>query len=142
VARRRLLLAGTLVLLVAECLLFVYLVVVGWIFRELMLDPGSPEVAVRIRTVFANGVWLVLNLIGLGSYIFRRKGFGRSVILFVLAFDILNSLYAAVRFNLESDSTTAVEWFVLTLIPATALVLVLMQRPTRKATEPRLTGGR
>jgi hypothetical protein len=71
------------------------------------------------------------------GYVYRKQGFGRSVILIVLAFDILNSLFAAVDFILSSDSTTAVEWFLLTVIPAAALVLVLLQRRAPEAP----TGG-
>jgi hypothetical protein len=128
VARRRLLITGVIVLLVAECLLFVYLATVGWALRGLMLPPSDPEIAVRTRTVFANAAWLAVNLIGLLGYVYRKQGFGRSVILIVLAFDILNSLFAAVGFILRSDSSTAVQWFLLAVIPAAALVLVLVQR--------------
>lgn len=126
-ARRRLLVAGTIGLLLAECLLFVLLVTAGWAFRDLMLPPGDPEIAVRTRTVFANAAWLAVNLIGLVGYVYRKQGFGRSVILIVLAFDILNSLRAAVGFILSSDTSTAVQWLLLTVIPTAALVLVLMQ---------------
>jgi hypothetical protein len=122
-----LLVAGTIVLVIAECLLFVYLVTGGWSFRALILPPGDPEIAVRTRTVYANGAWLALNLIGLVGYVSRRKGFGRSVILIVLAFDIMNSVFAATGFILGSDSWTAVQWFVVSLIPVAALVLVLLQ---------------
>jgi hypothetical protein len=122
-----LLVAGTIVLVIAECLLFVYLVTVGWAFRGLMLPPGDPEIAVRTRTVYANGAWLAVNLIGLVGYLYRKEGFGRSVILIVLAFDILNSLFAAAGFILGSDSSTALQWFLVTLIPVAALVLVLLQ---------------
>lgn len=135
--RRRLLIASTIVLLIAECLLFVYLVTVGWAFRDLVLPQGDLEIAVRTRTVFANAAWLAVNLIGLVGYVYRKQGFGRSVILIVLAFDILNSLFAAVDFILSSDSTTAVEWFLLTVVPAAALVLVLLQRRAPEAP----TGG-
>ena len=136
-ARRRLLVAGTIVLVVAECLLFVLLVTAGWAFRDLMLPPGDPEIAVRTRTVFANAAWLAVNLIGLVGYVYRKQGFGRSVILIVLAFDILNSLFAAVGFILASDGSTAVQWSLLTVIPAAALVLVLVQRQAPEAP----TGG-
>ena len=132
-ARRRLLVAGTIVLLIAECLLFVYLVTVGWAFRDLMLPSGDPEIAVRTRTVYANAAWLAVNLIALVGYVYRKQGFGRSVILIVLAFDILNSLFAAADFILKSDSSTAVQWFLMTIIPAAALVLVLLQRPAPEA---------
>lgn len=136
-ARRRLLVAGTIVLVVAECLLFVLLVTAGWAFRDLMLPPGDPEIALRTRTVFANAAWLAVNLIGLVGYVYRKQGFGRSVVLIVLAFDILNSLFAAVGFILASDTSTAVQWFLLTVIPAAALVLVLLQRQATEAP----TGG-
>jgi hypothetical protein len=116
------------VLIVAQCLLLVYLVTFGWALRDLMLPPGDPEIAVRTRTVFANAAWLVVNLIGLLAYVYRKQAFGRAVILVVLAFDILNSLFAAAGFILQSDSYTAVQWFVLTVIPTAALVLVLLQR--------------
>lgn len=119
--------AGTIVLVIAECLLFVYLVTIGWSFRALMLPPGDPEIADRIRTVYANGAWLAVNLIGLAGYLYRRDGFGRSVILIVLAFDILNSLFAATGFILGSDVSTAVQWFLVTLVPVAALVLVSLQ---------------
>lgn len=102
-----------------------------------MLPQGDLEIAVRTRTVFANAAWLAVNLIGLVGYVYRKQGFGRSVILIVLAFDILNSLFAAVDFILSSDSTTAVEWFLLTVVPAAALVLVLLQRRAPEAP----TGG-
>jgi hypothetical protein len=133
VARRRILVACTIVLLVAECLLFLFLVTVGWAIRDFMLTPDAPEIAVRIRTVYANASWLALNLIGLGSYVYRQQGLGRAVILFVLVFDFLNSLFAALGFILQSDSSTAFQWLLLTLIPAAGLVLVLMQR---RASEP------
>lgn len=79
-----LLVAGTVVLVIAECLLFVYLITFGWAFKSLMLPPGDPEIAIRTRTVFANGAWLVLNLIGLVGYTYRKEGFGRAAILIVL----------------------------------------------------------
>src|SRR6266487_4630957 len=97
-----LLVVGTIVLVIAECLLFVYLVTVGWEIRGLMLHPGDFEIAVRIRTVYVNGVWFVLNLIGLAGYLYRMEGLGRSVILIVLAFDILNSLFATTGFILTN----------------------------------------
>ncbi len=122
-----LLVAGTIVLLIAECLLLVFLVTVGWEIRGFMLHPGDPEIAVRTRTVYANGVWLALNLIGLAVYLYRKEGFGRSVILIVLAFDILNSLFAAAGFILRGESSTAFQWLLLTLIPIAALVLVLVR---------------
>src|SRR6266487_3768468 len=121
-----LLIVGTIVLVIAECLLFVYLVTVGWEIRGLMLHPGDPEIAVRTRTVYANGAWLALNLIGLAGYLYRKEGLGRSGILIVLAFDILNSLFAAAGFILTGESSTAVQWLLLTLIPIAALVLVLV----------------
>jgi hypothetical protein len=93
-----------------------------------MLPAGDPEIAIRIRTVFANAAWLALNLIGLIGYLYRGEGFGRSVILIVLAFDILNSLFAAVGFILASDPSTAGQWFLATAIPAAALILVLLRR--------------
>ena len=127
-ARRRLLGAGALILLLAECALFLYLVVVGWAFRSLMLPPGDPEIAVRIRTVVANGAWLALNVIGLLVYVSRKDGVGRRVIQVVLAFDIANSLLAGVEFIVRGDPTTAAEWWLLALVPALALGLVLMQR--------------
>jgi hypothetical protein len=137
IRKGRLLVAGTIVLLIAECLLFVFLVTVGWAIRDFMLSPGAPEIAVRTRTVFANAAWLAVNLIGLVGYVHRKQGFGRPVILIILAFDILNSLFAAVGFILQSDSSTAVQWFLLTVVPAAALVLVLLQRPAPEAP----TGG-
>jgi hypothetical protein len=124
----RLLVAATVVLLIAECLFFVFLVTLGWAIRDFMLSPGAPEIAVRTRTVFANGAWLAVNLIGLLAYAYRKQGFGGAVILIVLAFDILNSLFAAVGFILQGDPATAIQWCVLSAIPAAALVLVLLQR--------------
>lgn len=132
-ARRRILVACTIVLMVAECLLFVFLVTVGWAIRDFMLTPGAPEIAVRTRTVLANAAWLAVNVIGLGGYLYRQQGFGRAVILFALVFDFLNSLFAALGFILQSDSSTAFQWLLLTLIPAAGLVLVLVQR---RASEP------
>lgn len=129
--KRRLLVVGTIALLVAECLLFVYLVTVGWVLRDFMLPPGTPEIAVRTRTVFANAAWLAVNVIGLGGYVSRKRAFGRAAILVILAFDVLNSLFAAGGFFfLEDDSTTAVQWLLLTLIPIAALLLLLLQRRT------------
>ena len=125
--QRRLLFAGTIGLILAECLLFLYLVVVGWAFRSMLLPAGDPEIAVRTRTVAANAVWLAINLLGLLAFAYRREGFGRYLILGVLAFDIVNSVLAGIEFVLRSDSATAIQWWLLTLVPALALVLVLMQ---------------
>ena len=126
--RRRHLLAGTLILILAECLFFLYLVAFGWSFRSLMLNPGDPEIAIRTRTVGTNAVWLALNVIGGVAYIYRRDGFGRYAILVVLASDIVNSLFAAVAaIALNNDPGNAIGWIIAALIPAAALVLVWQQ---------------
>jgi hypothetical protein len=125
--QRRLLFAGTLGLVLVECLLFLYLVVVGWAFRSMLLPPGDPEIAVRTRTVAANSVWLAINLVGLLAFAYRRRDFGRPLILAVLAFDTVNSVLAGIEFILRSDSSTAIQWWLLSVVPALALVLVLLQ---------------
>lgn len=81
-----------LVLVTLQMLLFLYLVTVGWQFRSLMLPPGDPEIVVRTRTVFANGVWLGGNVVALAVYVLRRGRLGRYVLLAVLAVDLMNSV--------------------------------------------------
>ncbi|MEO8745084.1 MAG: hypothetical protein ABI334_09660 [Candidatus Dormiibacterota bacterium] len=136
--RHRLRFAGTVILILAECLFFLYLVAFGWAFRGLMLNPGDPEIAIRTRTVGVNAVWLALNVIGGAAYIYRRDGFGRNAIFVVLAIDILNALFAAAAFiAVRNDPGTAIGWILEALVPAAALVLVWQQG--RKA--PVSTGG-
>jgi len=119
---------GAILALVAlQVLLFLYLVTVGWQFRNLMLQPGAPEIAVRIRTVVANGVWLGGNVLAAVVYLLRRKQVGRYVLLVVVAFDLVNSMFAAVGFLLIDDSTTAVGWLASGLVPLVALVLLWHQ---------------
>ena len=104
----------------------------------MMLHSGDPEIAIRTRTVGANAAWLALNVIGGIAYIYRRDGFGRYVILVVLAFDVINSLFAAVAsIVVRNDPGTAIGWILEALVPAAALVLVWQQG--RKA--PLSTGG-
>ena len=125
--QRQLLFAGTLALVLVECLLFLYLVVVGWAFRSMLLPPGDPEIAMRTRTVAANAVWLAINLLGLLAFAYRREAFGRPVILGVLAFDTVNSVLTGIEFMVRSDSSTAIQWWVLSVVPLLALVLVWLQ---------------
>jgi hypothetical protein len=118
---------GAILALVAlQILLFLYLVTVGWQFRNLMLPP-APEIAVRIRTVVANGVWLGGNVLAAAAYMLGRRQVGRYVLLVVLAFDLVNSVFAAVGFLLIDDSTTAVGWLAAALIPLVAMVLLWHQ---------------
>lgn len=119
--------AGIAVLIVVECLFLLYLVAFGWTFRSLMLNPGDPEIAIRIRTVGVNAIWLALNALGGLAYIYRRDGFGRYAILVVLALDIVNALFAAIAAVLRSDPGTAIGWVVEALVPAAALILVWLQ---------------
>jgi len=119
---------GAILALVAlQILLFLYLVTVGWQFKNLMLPPGAPEIAVRIRTVVANGVWLGGNVLAVAVYMVRRRQVGRYVLLVVLAFDLVNSVFATVGFLLIDDSTTAVGWLAAGLMPLVALVLLWHQ---------------
>lgn len=124
--------SGAILALVAlQILFFLFLVTVGWQIRNLMLPPGDPEILVRTRTVVANGVWLGLNVLALAVYVLRRRQVGRDVLLAVLAFDLINSVFAAVGFLLIDDSTTAVQWLVVGLMPLVALAL-LWHRPSEK----------
>lgn len=119
---------GAILALVAlQILLFLYLVTVGWQFRNLMLLPGDPEILVRARTVVANVVWLGGNVLAVTVYVLRRRQLGRYVLLAVLAFDLMNSVFAAFGFLLIDDSTTAVQWLAAGLMPLVALVLLWHQ---------------
>lgn len=119
---------GAILALVAlQILLFLYLVTVGWQFRNLMLPPGDPEILVRARTVVANVVWLGGNVLAVTVYVLRRRQLGRYVLLAVLAFDLMNSVFAAFGFLLIDDSTTAVQWLAAGLMPLVALVLLWHQ---------------
>ncbi len=119
---------GAILALVAlQILLFLYLVTIGWQFRNFMLPPGNPEIVVRARTVFANGVWLAGNVVAVAVYILRRRQLGRYVLLAVLAFDLMNSVFTAVGFLRVDDSTTAVQWLAAGLMPLVALVLLWHQ---------------
>jgi hypothetical protein len=119
---------GAILALVAlQILLFLYLVTVGWQFRNLMLLPGDPEILVRARTVVANVVWLGGNVLAVTVYVRRRRQLGRYVLLAVLAFDLMNSVFAAFGFLLIDDSTTAVQWLAAGLMPLVALVLLWHQ---------------
>lgn len=110
-----------------QILLFVYLVTLGWQFRSLMLPPGDPEIAVRTRTVFANGIWLGINVIAVVIYIVRGSRLGRYALGTALAFDLANSVLAGVVFVLSDDSTTAIQWWLIAIIPFLALALLARQ---------------
>ena len=125
----RLTIAAILALVTLHMLLFLYLVVLGWQLRTLMLPAGDPEIAVRTRTVVANGIWLVANLIAVSAYLLRRQ-LGRRVLLAVLAFDLVNSVFAAFGFMRSDDPMTTAKWLLLALIPSLALVLLWHQRTT------------
>lgn len=101
-----------------------------------MLNPGDPEIAIRTRTVGINAVWFLLNVVAGLGYFYRRGGFGRYAILIILAIDIVNAVFAAVSFAVQSDPGTAVEWVAFALIPAAALVLVWLRsgRPAAPVT--------
>ena|SRR5579864_9225186 len=116
-----------LALVALQILLFLYLVAIGWQFRNLMLPPGDPEIVVRTRTAFANGAWLSMNVVAVALYLLRRKRFGWFALLTVLGFDLVNSVFAASGFLLSHDSTTAIQWLVAALIPLVALVLLWHQ---------------
>ncbi len=119
---------GAILALVAlQTLLFLYLMTIGWQVRNLMLPPGDPEIVVRTRTAFANGVWLGGNVVAVAVYVLRRRQLGRYVLLPVLAFDLVNSVFAVVGFLLIDDSTTAVQWLAAGLMPLVALVLLWHQ---------------
>ena len=123
---------GAILALVAlQILLFLYLVTIGWQFRNLMLPPGDPEIEVRTRTAFANGLWLSGNVVAVTVYLVRRRQLERYVLLAVLAFDLMNSVFAAVGFLLINDSTTAVQWLAAGLMPLVALAL-LWHQPREK----------
>jgi|SRR5579864_3617930 len=116
-----------LALVALQILLFLYLVTIGWQFRNLMLRPGDPEIVVRTRTVLANASWLFVNVVAVALYLLRRKRLGWFVLLTVLAFDLVNSVFAASGFLLSHDSTTAVQWLAAGLMPLVALVLLWHQ---------------
>ena len=127
---------GAILALVAlQILLFLYLVTIGWQFRNLMLRPGDPEIVVRTRTAFANGVWLAGNVAAVGVYVLRRGQLGRYVLLAVLAFDLMNSVFTAVGFLRVDDSTTTVQWLAAGLMPLVALVL-LWHQPGKETNAP------
>jgi len=100
-----------------------------------MLPPGDPEIVVRTRTAFANGVWLAGNVAAVGVYVLRRRQLGRYVLLAVLAFDLMNSVFTAVGFLRVDDSTTAVQWLAAGLMPLVALVL-LWHQPGKEINAP------
>jgi len=77
--------------------------------------------------VFENGVWLFVNVMAVALYLVRRRQLGRYVLLAVLAFDLMNSLFAAFGFLLIADSTTAIQWLVAALVPLVGLVLIWHQ---------------
>lgn len=110
-----------------QMILFLYLVTVGWQLRSLMLPPGDPEIMVRTRTVSANAFWLGANAVALAFYLLRPRRIGRYVLLAILAFDVVNSLFAALGFILSDDSATGVEWLVAAIVPLLAIRLVWHQ---------------
>ncbi|HKC20309.1 MAG TPA: hypothetical protein VKE27_11855 [Candidatus Dormibacteraeota bacterium] len=110
-----------------QILLFIYLVTFGWQVRALMLPPGDPEIAVRTRTVFANGIWLGINAIAVAIYLLRGSRAGRYALGAALAFDLANSVLSGVVFLVGGDSTTAIQWWLIAVIPLLALVVLARQ---------------
>lgn len=121
---QRLTRVAILALTVVQILLFVYVATFGWQNRELMLRPGDPEIALRTRTAFANGIWLCINVIAVTVYALRRGRTARYALAAALALDLVNSIGAGVRFASSGDATSAILWWVFGAIPLVALVFL------------------
>lgn len=116
------LLAGVIVLAVAQCLLWLLDAVLSWEFRGLLLDSASAQVAYNARFAIAVGAGAAINLIGLAFFLLRRQGPGVLVLTAVQVGNVLFSIYAAI--------SVSAAWLLLGAAPAVAtfVLLVLMRR--------------
>src|SRR5438132_7306617 len=73
---RRWLAGGVLVLSAAQCAYWLVGAFLAYIFRSLLLEPGSPVIAERTRNAYLLSAWFVVNAIVVGVYAARRSRVG------------------------------------------------------------------
>ena len=122
--RRGWLYVGTVVIVVAQCMLWLILAIGSWFTRALLIDPSSAQAADNGRFAIALFVVLSLSVIAVVAFLLRPFGWGGIVLATVEAGSVVFSVVAAV---LRADPV----WLLLVgMSAATALVLVLLLRRT------------
>src|SRR6267143_1703427 len=114
------LLAGVIVLAVAQCTLWLLDALLSWEFRGLLLDSASDQVAFNARFAIAIVVGAAINLIALAAFLLRRQGPGELVLTAVQVGNLLFSIYAAI--------SVSAAWLLLGAAPAVATFVLLVLR--------------
>ena len=122
--RREWLYVGTVVIAVAQCMLWLFLAIGSWFMRAWVIPPSSAEVADNTRFALALLVVLSLSVIAVVAFLLRPLGWGGIVLAAVEAGSVVFSVFAAVS---RADPV----WLLIVgSSAATAVVLVFLLRRT------------
>ena len=95
--RRRLLVAGIILLTVGQCFLWFVAASLQWSFRAL-LSPPPAQIEENTRAALAEFAALGLNLAGLLAFSVRRRGLGGWLLAGILLCDLAGTLLLATVF--------------------------------------------
>jgi hypothetical protein len=117
----------TVVLIVVQCVWWIFVGWGIWSVRGLMLEPSSPQIAVNTRFALALLAIAGINIVAVIGFLVRAVGWGRFILAGVLVGNIVFSAWA-------SAYEDNVGWLVLGGVPAAAtLVVVFLFRSASRA---------
>jgi hypothetical protein len=130
---RRLLVAGIVALAGAQCLIWLLLATLGWLFRDFMVGDDPQLLADRTRIALAWIGWFVVNGLGLIAYMVRGRGSSRWLMAGIQAANVVITVWSGYTQVSQYCGQHGIEWFLLSGLAAVTLGLqyVLWRRVDR-----------
>jgi hypothetical protein len=121
---RRLLVAGVILLAVAESGFWLFDGVIRWIFASFSLGPVySNQVEENARAALTAFFWGLLNVTVLVAYLQRATGWGRRLMVVTQAVNVAATIYVALSQVIPTCGTDGLELFWFAAIPAASIAL-------------------